>query len=144
MKKLAVVYWSGTGNTEQMAKAVLAGAQQVGAEAQLFDLEQFTVQDMTAYDGFVFGCPAMGAEVLEEECFEPFFAAAEKRLQGVPVGLFGSYGWGNGVWMQEWETRTKSAGAKLVAPGLAIENTLDDVGIAACTVLGRAAAKALI
>lgn len=143
MAKVAVVYWSGTGNTEEMAKAVQQGAKNAGADAELFAVSDFSVDKMGDYKGFLFGCPAMGDEVLEEAEFEPFFAEAEKKLSGVPVGLFGSYGWGGGAWMRIWETRTKDAGAKLVADGLDIENTPDDDGLKACENLGAELVKAL-
>lgn len=143
MAKVAVVYWSGTGNTEEMAKAVQQGAKNAGADAELFAVSDFGVDKMKDYAGFLFGCPAMGDEVLEEAEFEPFFAEAEKQLSGVPVGLFGSYGWGGGAWMRIWETRTKDAGAKLVADGLDIENTPDDDGLKACENLGAELVKAL-
>lgn len=143
MAKVAVVYWSGTGNTEEMAKAVQQGAKNAGADAELFAVSDFSADKMGDYQGFLFGCPAMGDEVLEEAEFEPFFAEAEKKLSGVPVGLFGSYGWGGGAWMRIWETRTKDAGAKLVADGLDIENTPDDDGLKACENLGAELVKAL-
>ena len=143
MNKIAVIYWSGTGNTEQMAEAVLAGAKKAGAEAQLFEVEQFSAGDMESFAGFAFGCPAMGDEVLEEGSFEPFFAEAEGKLSGVPVALFGSYGWGGGAWMESWTERTKRAGAKLVAAGLAIENGPTDEGLARCEKLGANLAAAV-
>ena len=108
MGKTAIIYWSGTGNTEEMAKAIQAGTRQAGAEAQLFEVEQFSPEEMGSYDGFFFGCPAMGDEVLEESVFEPFFAAAEQKLAGVPVALFGSYGWGGGAWMESWAERREA------------------------------------
>ena len=143
MGKVAVVYWSGTGNTEEMAKAVLEGAKKGGAEAELFTVSDFSADKMADYNGFLFGCPAMGDEVLEEDEFEPFFTEAEKKLAGVPVGLFGSYGWGSGAWMEAWAERTKAAGAKLVSDGVIVENAPDDDGVKACEDLGEAVAKAL-
>lgn len=143
MGKVAVVYWSGTGNTEEMAKAVLAGAKKGGADAELFTVSDFGADKMAGYNGFLFGCPAMGDEVLEEDEFEPFFTEAEKNLSGVPVGLFGSYGWGSGAWMESWAERTRAAGAKLVADGVIVENAPDDDGVKACEALGEALAKAL-
>ena len=136
MSKIAVVYWSGTGNTEQMARAVQEGAKKAGAEASLFEVEQFGVGDMDSFDGFAFGCPAMGDEVLEEGSFEPFFAEAEGKLSGIPVALFGSYGWGGGAWMESWVERTKNDGAKLIGEGLAIENGPTDEDLAQCDKLG--------
>ena len=137
MKKTAIVYWSGTGNTEAMAKAAEDGAKKAGGDVTLISVDQFSADDMAGYGGFLFGCPAMGDEVLEEETFEPFFAAAEAKLSGVPVGLFGSYGWGGGAWMQAWQERTEKAGAKLIADGLAIENTPDDDALKSCEELGK-------
>ena len=106
--KTAVIYWSGTGNTEAMAKAVAEGA-----DAELFEVSEFS-GNIADYDAIAFGCPAMGAEVLEEDTFEPFFANIEGSLSGKKVLLFGSYGWGDGEWMRNWYDRTKAAGAELV------------------------------
>ncbi len=136
MKKVAVVYWSGTGNTESMANAMLEGAKEAGADAALFEVESFHAADMGQYDGFLFGCPAMGDEVLEESAFEPFFTEAEKNLKDVPAGLFGSYGWGGGAWMEAWAERTKAAGAKLFNDGLIVENTPSDENLADCKKMG--------
>ena len=108
MSKIAVVYWSGTGNTEAMANAVLEGAKEKGAEAVLLTPENFDVSMMDSYDAIAFGCPAMGAEVLEEDEFEPMFASCESKLSGKRISLFGSYGWGDGEWMREWEDRCKA------------------------------------
>ena len=143
MSRIAVVYWSGTGNTEQMARAVLDGAKKAGAEARLFEVEQFSAGDMEGFAAFAFGCPAMGDEVLEEGSFEPFFTEAEGKLSGVPVALFGSYGWGGGAWMESWTERTRKAGAKLVGEGLAIENGPTDEGLAQCEELGAKLAAAV-
>ena len=106
--KTAVIYWSGTGNTEAMAKAVAEGA-----NAELFEVSEFS-GNITDYDAIAFGCPAMGAEVLEEDTFEPFFTNSEGSLSGKKVLLFGSYGWGDGEWMRNWYERTEAAGAKLI------------------------------
>ena len=143
MKKIAVVYWSGGGNTEAMAKAAVDGAKKAGGEATLFRVDAFSAQSMKDYDGFLFGCPAMGAEGLEETEFEPFFREAETNLSGVPVGLFGSYGWGGGEWMRQWEARVKDDGARLIGSGLAIENAPDEKGLAECAALGETLVKAL-
>ena len=130
MKKVAVVYWSGSGNTEEMAKAVLEGAKKGGADAELKRFEDFKVADMAGYDGFLFGCPATGSEELQEDYV-------------VPVGLFGSYGWGGGAFMESWAERVRAAGAKLMDDGLAVENAPDDDGLKACEELGEALAKSL-
>lgn len=131
--KTAVIYWSGTGNTEAMAKAVAEGA---GAE--LFTVSDFSgsVED---YDAVAFGCPAMGAEVLEEDEFEPFFSSVEDKLNGKKVALFGSYGWGDGEWMRNWEERVKADGAVLVnGEGLIANETPSDDDLENCRQLGKA------
>ena len=93
MSKMAVIYWSMTGNTQAMAEAIADGAREAGAQADLFSVDQVTVDQALEYDKLALGCPAMGAEVLEEAEFEPFFTALEGRLGGKRVALFGSYGW---------------------------------------------------
>ena len=136
MSKIAVVYWSGTGNTEAMANAIVEGAKDAGAEVELFQVDDFKADDIANYDGVIFGCPAMGDEVLEEDSFEPFFAEAESKLEGIPVALFGSYGWGGGAWMETWVERTKGTGAKVFSEGLIAENAPDDDVLADCKALG--------
>ena len=143
MAKTAIVYWSGTGNTEEMAKAIQRGTRKAGAEAPLFAVDSFGADEIKDYDGFFFGCPAMGDEVLEEGTFEPFFASIESKLKGVPVVLFGSCGWGGGAWMKSWEERTKADGAKLFRDGLVVENGPTDADAAACEELGASFVKSL-
>jgi len=134
--KIAVIYWSGTGNTEAMAAAVAEGA---GAE--LFTVSGFT-GDVADYDRLAFGCPAMGAENLEESEFEPFFTDNEGKLSGKKVALFGSYGWGDGEWMRQWADRVKADGAELVnGEGLMANEAPDDDAIAACKALGAKLAE---
>lgn len=132
--KTAVIYWSGTGNTEAMAKAVAEGA---GAEC--FAVSEFSgnVED---YDAIALGCPAMGAEELEDSEFEPFFAGIEGKLSGKKVALFGSYGWGDGEWMRTWEETCNSAGAVLAAESVICNDAPDDEATANCNALGAALA----
>lgn len=135
MKK-AVIYWSGTGNTEAMAKAVAEGA-----DAELYTVADFN-GNVEGYDALAFGCPAMGAEVLEEYEFEPFFTAVEGKLAGKRVALFGSYGWGDGEWMREWESRCRAQGITLVNDaGLMANEMPDDAALAQCRALGAALAE---
>ena len=113
MAKVAVVYWSGTGNTEQMAQKVAEGAQTAGADTALLTAAEFDAAQMDAYDAVAFGCPSMGAEELEETEFEPMFSSCESKLQGKKIALFGSYGWGDGEWMRNWEQTCVDDGAVL-------------------------------
>ena len=133
---IAVIYWSGTGNTEMMAKAIAEGA---GAE--LFSVSDFT-GDITVYDKVAFGCPAMGDEILEEDEFEPFFTSVEDKLSGKQVALFGSYDWGDGEWMRKWAERTAAAGADVfTGEGLIVNNTPDDEALDKCRAFGEDFAK---
>ena len=107
--KVSIVYWSGTGNTEAMANAVAEGAKNAGAEVELLPVSVASA-DVIGSDALLFGCPAMGAEELEESEFEPFFSSVEGSLSGKKVGLFGSYDWGDGEWMRTWQQRVQSEG----------------------------------
>ncbi len=106
MKKIAVVYWSGTGNTEMMAKAIESGAKDAGANVELFTSDKFNGSLVSDYDGIAFGCPSMGAEVLEESEFKPMWDEVKHLLSEIDVVLFGSYGWGDGEWLRNWEVET--------------------------------------
>lgn len=141
MSKVAVVFWSGTGNTEAMANAVGEGAGQAGAEVSVLPVSMVSADEAAGYDALALGCPAMGAEVLEESEFEPFFTALEGKLSGKPVVLFGSYGWGDGQWMRDWEDRAKAAGAVLKARPLMVNETPDDDALSDCRTLGAAVAS---
>ena len=143
MRKIAIVYWSGTGNTEKMAQAILDGAKKGGAEAELFPVADFGSDKLADYDAVAFGCPAMGSEELEESEFEPFFASAEAKLKGVPVALFGAYGWGSGDWMRTWEERTRAAGAKLFDEGKIVQEDSIDDSMGSCTEFGEKFAQFL-
>ena len=142
MKKTAVVFWSGTGNTESMANAVLEGMKAAGAEAELFTSEQADAAKLALFDAIAFGCPAMGAEELEETEFAPMFDAVKGSLSGKDAALFGSYGWGDGEWMRNWEERAKNDGATLVGgEGLIVNETPDDEALEKCAALGAELVK---
>ena len=140
MSKIAVVYWSGTGNTELMAQAVAAGAKEQGASVDLHTPASFNADMMSGYDAIAFGCPSMGAEELEEYEFAPMFSACEGRLSGKKIALFGSYGWGSGDWMRNWEASCNGAGANLVCQSVICNQTPDADGLTACKALGAALA----
>ena len=125
MSKVAVVYWSGTGNTEQMAAQVAEGVRNAGGETVLLTAAEFGPDQLAEYDAVAFGCPSMGAEQLEEGEFEPMFTACEPELNGKKLGLFGSYGWGDGEWMRIWQARCADAGANLVAEGVICNDAPD-------------------
>ena len=114
MSKVAVVYWSGTGNTAAMADYVISGIKEAGAEASLFTASEFDSSMVEQFDAIAFGCPSMGAEQLEESEFEPMFVSCEPKLKGKKIALFGSYGWGDGEWMRNWVDQMKNAGADVI------------------------------
>ncbi len=103
MSKVAVVYWSGTGNTETMANLIAEGIKSKGAEVDIFTSSDFSSDKISDYTAIAFGCPSMGDEVLEETEFQPMWDDVKNNLAGIKVALFGSYGWGDGEWMRNWE-----------------------------------------
>lgn len=135
MSKVAIVYWSGTGNTEAMAELVAEGVQSAGGEASLIQAVEFSPDELDAYDAFVFGCPAMGSEELESEEFEPMWDAVEPELPGRKVALFGSYDWAHGEWMDLWRERAEAAGIT-VAETVIAKDYPDDEASDACRALG--------
>ena len=140
MSKIAVVYWSGTGNTGAMANAVLEGVKEAGAEGKLLNCGEFDATKVADYDAIAFGCPAMGDEVLEEDEFEPLFKDCKAKLSGKKIALFGSYGWGDGEWMRNWEEDCKTAGAILACDPVICNDEPDDDAKEACQNLGKALA----
>lgn len=133
MSQAAVVYWSGTGHTEAMAQAVAAAAQ-----ADLFTAAEFDADKAAHYAAIAFGCPSMGAEQLEESEFEPMFEAVKPALAGKKIALFGSYGWGGGEWMHNWERDCRSSGIQLACDSVICNEAPDDAALAACQALGKA------
>ena len=134
-----IVYWSGTGNTEAMAQEIEVAAKDAGADVESVRFEDTSVDAVAGKDVILLGCPAMGAEELEDSVVEPFFTALAPKLNGKKVGLFGSYGWGTGDWMDTWKQRTEEAGATVI--GTAIVNETPN-NSEECAALGKAAAQA--
>ena len=135
---ISVVYWSGTGNTQAMAEAVAEGIKAAGQEAELLEVGDADAKTVAAVDAFALGCPAMGAEVLEESEMEPFVEELESYVSGKKILLFGSYGWGDGEWMRTWEETCKADGAVLACESVLANEAPDDEAVAACQALGKA------
>lgn len=134
---IRVVYWSGSGNTQAMAEAVAEGAIAAGAQAQAINVSDASVEDLKDETAFALGCPAMGAEVLEEDEMEPFVAEVEGIAAGKTIALFGSYGWGDGEWMRDWVSRMQAAGATVVnGEGTICMDAPDDSILEECKALG--------
>lgn len=143
MSDIKIVFWSGTGNTQAMAEAVANGVKAAGQTPNILQFSDITADALAADDRFALGCPAMGAEQLEEGEVEPFFTELEGKLGGKKVALFGSYGWGSGEWMDSWVDRVTSAGATVVTgAGVIANNAPDDAAISECEELGRSLVNA--
>lgn len=141
MSKAAVIFWSQTGNTEQMANAIADGIREGGMEVDVLNVADTTPADAVKYAKIALGCPAMGAEVLEETEFDPFFTELESKISGLKVALFGSYGWGDGEWMRTWEEDCGAAGINRVSDSVICCEAPDDEALAACRALGRKLAE---
>ncbi len=133
MNKVCVVYWSGTGHTQAMAEQIAKAA-----EGTLLTAGEFTPDMVEMFEAIAFGCPAMGAEVLEEEEFQPMFDACLPKLAGKKIALFGSYGWGDGEWMRNWEGECTAAGAQLVCESVICQDDPDASALSDCENLGNA------
>ena len=142
MAKVAIVYWSGSGNTEAMAQAVEEGAKAAGAETILNFVSDTSAADVAQFDHVVLGCPAMGNEELEEYEFEPFFEELLPHLKGKVVAIFGSYAWNQGDWIETWKNRCEEAGVTLIADPVKAYSYPDDDALEACKKLGETVAKA--
>ena len=137
MSKIAVVFWSGTGNTREMAELIVQGAKTAGGDVTLFAATEFSLEKMDEYDKIAFGCPAMGGEELEEDEFLPMFMACESKLKDKPIALFGAYGWGDGEWMRNWEDTCKEKGALLIGESVIVNEGPDANARKACLELGK-------
>ena len=141
MDKIYVVYWSQSGNTQAMAEAVGKGITDAGKEAEVVYVSDASIEELKAAKCFALGCPAMGAEVLEEGEMEPFVSEVEGFAAGKTIALFGSYGWGDGQWMRDWTDRMNGCGATVLnGEGLICNETPDDAALAECEALGKALA----
>lgn len=138
MDKIYVVYWSQTGNTQAMAEAIGKGITDAGKEAEVAFVSEAPLDELRKAKVFALGCPAMGAEVLEESEFEPFVCDVESFAAGKTVALFGSYGWGDGQWMRDWEERMNGCGATVLnGEGLICHEAPDASALAECEELGK-------
>lgn len=132
MSKIAVVYWSGSGNTEAMAEEIAKAG-----NGDLYQASDFNANLVDDYHAIAFGCPAMGAEELEDGEFEPMFDSVKDKLSGKKIALFGSYDWGDGEWMRKWQEECENLGVRMVADGLICHLMPDTEGLAACRELGQ-------
>lgn len=138
--KINIIYWSGTGNTEKMASLIKEGAEGKGAEVNVKEVADASAADLDC-DVLALGCPSMGSEVLEEDEFEPFIASIEGSVSGKKLALFGSYGWGDGEWMRNFDTRMKGTGAVLVTDSLIVNEAPEGDAAEQCKAFGAQIAE---
>lgn len=138
---MKVIYWSQTGNTEKMAELIAKGIEEGGKSAELIELSGVSIDDLKNEEVIIFGSPAYGAEELEETEVEPFVASLEGNINGKKVALFGSWGWGDGVWMKDLEERIESYGAELIGEGLTVKELPEGEDEARCIEFGKLIAK---
>ncbi|GAA0123473.1 MAG: flavodoxin [Clostridium argentinense] len=141
MNKVSIIYWSGTGNTETMANLIAEGAKNGGAEVEVKAVSSADVSDIESADVIALGCPSMGDEILEESEMEPFIESIESAVKGKKIALFGSYGWGDGKWMRDWEERMTGYGAVVINDGLIANYAPDSDKEKECLELGEDLAK---
>lgn len=143
MDKINVVFWTQGGNTQAMAEAIAQGIREAGKEAEVVFVTGANLEELKAAPKFALGCPAMGAEVLEEAEMEPFVCDVEGFASGKKIALFGSYGWGDGEWMRDWTARMEAAGATVLnGEGLICQEAPDEDALAECRALGKQLAEA--
>ena len=140
---MKIVYWSGSGNTEKMANLIAQGIKENGVEAQLIDVSHANSDIFNDEDIIILGCPAMGAEMLEESEFEPFIESISSKVSGKKAVLFGSYDWGDGEWMRDWMSRMEEYGCDVIFDGLIIREALED-DCTECLELGKKIAVMLV
>ena len=135
--KINIIYWSGTGNTEAMAELIAKGAKGAGADVSLIPVGDASADDLASCDVAALGCPSMGDEILEEGEFQPYIDSIMDQVSGKKIGLFGSYGWGDGEWMRNWCQSMKDAGAALADDGLIVNEAPDGDEADRCEAFGK-------
>lgn len=137
MKKIAVIYLSNTGNTQAMAEAVATGATSDATEVSLLTFDDATLEDVKGADAIAFGCPACGTEELDEDTVVPFMEMIKDSIDGKAMVLFGSFGWGDGAYIEDWERQVKGYGANLLESGLTNMEDPDANALSQCQALGK-------
>ncbi|MGL5641044.1 MAG: flavodoxin [Paraclostridium sp.] len=138
---MKVIYWSGTGNTETMAKLIVEGITRQGKIAELLNVDKVHIDDIKNEDKLILGCPSMGNENLEEVDFEPFIESLQGLGEGKKAFLFGSYGWGDGEWMRTWEDQMKNYGFELPLESIIVNETPEGDEVTRCVKYGEDIAK---
>ena len=123
---MKIIYWSGTGNTERMAELIKDGIVQAGKSVEVINVSDVNVNEVLKDELLILGCPAMGDEVLEESEFDPFIEEISSKVSGKKVALFGSYGWGDGEWIRDFEERMIGYGCSIIDSPLIVQYAPDE------------------
>lgn len=134
--KINIIFWSGTGNTESMAEAIFEGSKK-GGNSKILSVDKATIEDVKEADILFLGCPSMGVEELEESEMEPFMESISNDIDGKKIVLFGSYGWGDGEWMQNWEERIKKCGGSIVEDSIICNEAPEEEHLKQLSTLGE-------
>lgn len=141
MKNVSIIYWSGTGNTEKMAQLIDQGVTGEGEASKLIIVSAANIEDVKDADILVLGSPSMGSEVIEESEMEPFVESIKEVVKGKAVALFGSYGWGDGEWMRNWEERMEGYGASIIKDSLIVNECPEGDEETRCIEFGKTLVK---
>lgn len=137
MKKISIIYWSGTGNTEAMANLISQGATSAGNEVTLLNVSDATDAHVKECDVLVLGSPAMGCENIDEYEMEPFMDSVIELVANKKVFLFGSYDWGNGEFIDNWTETLSEASANVIGSVIVNMSPDDDEKINKCIEAGK-------
>lgn len=140
-KMIKIIYWSGTGNTQSMAELIARGIQEEKGTLKVKQVSEATSEEVKDADILVLGCPAMGCEELDDGEMEPFISNIEGYLGQKKIVLFGSYGWGDGEWMESWRERMVSYGAELMIEPLIVNESPQGEDEEKCIQYGRQIAQ---
>lgn len=144
MPKILIIYYSRTGNTEKMAKAVAEGTKTV----QCVEVESTfcaTPEELKEFDAIVIGTPTyhhdttVDIKMLFEEA-----AIKSIDLKGKIGAAFGSYGWSDEGPKLVLEIMKNKFEMNVTEPPLLIRYTPDAVGLEKCREFGRRIAEKLV
>ena len=140
---MKIIYWTGTGNTEKMAKLIGEGIKEKGVDVEILNVSMDTINSDTIKDGscIALGCPSMGNEELEIGEFVPMLDSIREELKDKKIALFGSYGWGDGEWMRSWEEEMKSEGNEIILEPLIVNYEPEGENVENCIEYGRKIAE---
>ncbi|MGA2309275.1 MAG: flavodoxin domain-containing protein [Candidatus Bathyarchaeia archaeon] len=144
MPKILVIYYSRTGNTEKMAKAVAEGARSVqGVEVEVN--YYISPEELAGFDAILVGAATYHHDM--PVSFKTFFeevAVKNINLKGKVGAAFGSYGWSGEAAKLIIEIMKNKFEMNVTEPPLPIKYEPDQASIEKCKELGKRIAERLI